>query len=79
VLIFIPATMLFGFLTGMIGFVSTVVSLPFAYITYGLLVYELKIVEIFASLPFASVNISFFSFWLMALVYAIYFLVIKEK
>jgi competence protein ComEC len=78
VLLFIPATMLFGFLTGVIGFVSTNVSLPFAYITYGLLAYELKIVDVFASLPFASINISFFSFWVMLFVYAIYFLVIKK-
>jgi len=79
VLLFIPTTMLFGFLTGLIGFVSTSVSLPFAYITYGLLAYELKIVDVFASLPFASINISFFSFWVMLFVYAIYFWVLNSK
>lgn len=72
VLVFIPMTMLFGFLTGIIGFVSLIVSLPFAYLTYGLLVYELKIVDIFASLPFASFHIPYFPFWLMLVIYGIY-------
>ncbi|MFC1623547.1 ComEC/Rec2 family competence protein [Patescibacteria group bacterium] len=73
VLVFIPATMLFGFLTGIIGFVSLAVSLPFAYATYILLAYELKIVDIFASLPFASFHIPYFPFWLMCAVYGVYF------
>jgi len=37
ILIFVPLTMLFGFLTGMIGFLSIALSLPFAFITYGFL------------------------------------------
>jgi len=73
VLIFIPITMLFGFLAGMISFVNIIIALPFAYITYGLLAYELKIVEIFASLPFASFHISYFPFWMMVSIYSIYF------
>ena len=72
VLIFIPMTMLFGFLTGVIGFVSFFLSMPFAYLTYLLLSYELKVVEIFASLPFSSFHISFFPAWLMFSVYIFY-------
>lgn len=69
VLIFIPATMLLGFCAGMIGFVSTPISLPFAYITNLFLSYELKVVEIFSSLSFASVHVSYFPFWLAVVVY----------
>jgi len=72
VLIFVPLTMLFGFLTGVIGFLSIVLSLPFAFLTYGLLAYELKVVEIFAELPFASVQIESFPLWLMLGMYALY-------
>jgi len=74
VLMFIPVTMLFGFLAGMIGLISTWLSLPFSYLTYFLLSYELKVVELFADLPFASVKIPYFPFWLMLVVYGFYFL-----
>ena len=66
----IPITMLFGFLTGVAGFLSTILSMPFAFISYALLTYELKIVELFSSLPFASVTIPYFPAWLMVLLYA---------
>ena len=66
----VAATMLFGFLTGVAGFVSSVLSMPFAFITYALLTYQLKIVELFASLPFASVTIPYFPAWLMLGIYA---------
>jgi len=72
VLMFVPLTMLFGFLTGMVGFLSIALSLPFAFITYGFLSYELKIVEIFAALPFASVQIESFPLWLMLGMYGLY-------
>ncbi|MEK7589972.1 MAG: ComEC/Rec2 family competence protein, partial [Patescibacteria group bacterium] len=72
ILVFIPITMLFGFITGMVGFVSTFFSLPFAFITNALLVYQLKVVEIFASLPFASIEVNFFPVWMVILVYLIY-------
>ena len=76
VLIFVPITMLFGFLTGMFGFLSTFLSLPFAYISNALLSYELWIVDIFASLPFASVQIDTFPLWAVILLYAMYGLLI---
>lgn len=72
VLMFIPLTMLFGFLTGIVGFLSIALSIPFAFLAYGLLAYELKIVEIFASLPFASVQIESFPLWLMLGMYGLY-------
>lgn len=72
ILIFVPITMLFGFITGMIGFVSVFLSLPFAYITNAFLTYQLKVVDIFASIPFASVEINYFPVWIAILVYVIY-------
>jgi uncharacterized protein with PQ loop repeat len=72
ILIFIPATMFFGLLTAAAGFVSVLLSQPFGWLTYGLLVYELKVVEIFANLPFASFNIANFPLWLMLTFYGTY-------
>ncbi len=53
----IPATMLAGFLTGSLGFIASLLSLPFAYLSYLLLSYEIGIVQLFAALPFAQFEI----------------------
>lgn len=52
---FIPLTMFFGFVAGVTGFLSSVLSLPFAYIAYGFLYYELSVVKFFADLPFSAI------------------------
>ncbi len=56
----IPLTMFFVFITGVVGFFSTILSIPFAYIVHLLLSYILGMIHFFASLPFASVTISYF-------------------
>ncbi|MFC1757118.1 ComEC/Rec2 family competence protein, partial [Patescibacteria group bacterium] len=76
ILFFVPATMLFGFLTALTGFVSTLFSIPFGWITHVLLAYELKVVDLFASLPFASFSIDSFPLWLMLLLYVGYAILI---
>ncbi|MES2087731.1 MAG: ComEC/Rec2 family competence protein [Patescibacteria group bacterium] len=68
----IPATMLFGFLAGVIGFISSVLAFPFATVAYGLLEYELRVVEFFAHLPFSSVAIAGFPLWLAVFAYLVY-------
>jgi competence protein ComEC len=65
----IPVTMFFGFLTGMIGFISTVLAMPLALVSYALLTYQLKVVELFSSFPFASFTIDYFPAWLMICFY----------
>ncbi len=65
----IPVTMFFGFITGMLGFIWLPLSLPFAWISWLLLAYIIKVSEFFASLPFSTVNISFFSSGIMVVCY----------
>ncbi len=80
VFVMIPLTMLFGFLAGILGFVSFMLAAPFAFFAYILLAYELKVVEIFASLPFASVTMPQISIWFVVLIYAFYiFLILKWR
>lgn len=55
ILAFIPLTMFFGFVAGIAGFISLILALPFAYIAYALLWYELGVVKIFSSLPFSAI------------------------
>lgn len=78
ILAFIPLTMLFGFLTGAISFIGVAISLPFAFASYALLSYELKVVEIFSSLPFASISVPYFPVWLMLGVYLAYGILIYK-
>jgi competence protein ComEC len=65
VLIAVPITMLFGFLTGFIGFIWIKLALPVAVIAWVLLTYIIKVVEFAASLPFAAVQVKFNIFWVI--------------
>jgi len=68
----IPWTMLFGFLAGAIGFVSQIFALPFAFLAYVLLAFQLKIVALFAALPFATISIPYFPASALFACYAIF-------
>lgn len=57
VLISVPYAMAFGFLAGAIGMVSSFLALPFSWVVYALLSYELFIVSMFARIPFASLSL----------------------
>src|SRR3989344_2739065 len=73
ILPFIPITMIFGFLTGLAGIISSFLAVPIGYISYFFLHYELSVVDFFARLSFASFSIPNFPFFLMILIY-IYFI-----
>lgn len=68
--------MLFGFLTGVLGLLSTVLALPMAFIASALLSYIIKIIYIFSHLPFSSFTISNFPLLLTVIIYIIYFMII---
>ncbi len=73
ILPFIPITMLLGFLTGFVGFFSYILAVPFGYISYLLLHYELAVINFFAHIPFASFTIPNFPLVLTLIIY-IYFI-----
>jgi competence protein ComEC len=66
---FFPITIIFGFLTGFIGLLSDVLAVPFAYVSYFLLHYQLGVINFFANLSFATFTMSNFSFILTLLIY----------
>jgi len=72
VLFFIPWTMLASFLASIAAFFGGVIALPFSFVAYVLIEYELKVVEVFASLPYASVEVGGFGVYAMLFAYAIY-------
>lgn len=75
---FIPVTMLFGFLTGIIGFIPGVLAMPFGFVTQLFLSYELFVVDIFSAIPFAAVAIPVFPLWVMLLLYFFYGLLLLK-
>jgi len=76
VLPFIPLTMAFGFFTGFAGLIWSAFALPFGFISYWLLHYELGIISLLSNLSFASLSIPNFPLALTLLIYGyfIYFL-----
>ena len=74
----IPPAMLFGFLAVILSFFSTVLGLIPAYIAWGILSYIIKVIELTAAVPYASVNITGVGVWVLfayyvALVLILYF------
>lgn len=73
VLPFIPITMMLGFTTGLFGMISYFVSVPFGYVAYFLLHYELGVISFLASVPYAFFAFPNFPLFLTTLIY-IYFI-----
>lgn len=71
VLPFVPITMFFGFLTGVFGFISQIFAVPFGFIAYVLLKFEIFVVELFSSLPFATINIAYIPFSIVLVFYLV--------
>ncbi len=65
----VPLTMLFGFVTGTLGFISYALAVPFAFISHVLLSYIISVVTLFAQLPFSFFVIPKFSIWLVIVCY----------
>lgn len=69
ILILIPYTMFFGFLTGVLGWISHWLAFIPGAIAYFLLSYELWIVEIFAKISWSQIIFSYFPIYLTILIY----------
>ena len=69
ILLFIPAAMLFIFITGMIGFISPLLSIVFGYLSYLILLYIFSVIHFLGTLPFASVTIQSFPLLLTIIIY----------
>ncbi len=67
----VPLAMLAVFITGTVGMASTFMSVPFSWISYILLEYILKVVDIFANIQFASLHVGAFSFWWVVFAYVL--------
>jgi len=71
ILLFIPIAMLFIFATGIFGFISPIISIPFGYISYLILLYILSVIHFLGSLSFASITIQSFPLVITILIYSV--------
>lgn len=67
----IPVTMFFGFLAGAVAFLGVYLALPFAGVAYALLWYQVSLVTLVASFPFASVAVPAVSFFGLVCIYGV--------
>jgi len=67
----IPWVMLFGFIAGMLSFISLFLAIPVAFICSLLLSYMLKVIYLFSHLPFSSFSVENFSLALTVIIYII--------
>ena len=72
VLPFVPAAMLLGFLFGLAGIIFVPLGRIVGFAAWAITAYQIKVIEFFASLPFASVAVSFTSVTLI-IIYPILF------
>ncbi len=69
VLPFIPATMFFGFVTGLFGFVSALIAEVSGWVSWLFLHYELSAIRFFSEVPAAALGVGSFPGWLVAALY----------
>lgn len=70
VLPFIPFTMMLGFITSILGVIWSPLAVPGGLLSYLFLHYELKVIEFFSNLPFASFAFANFPLVLTLAIYA---------
>jgi competence protein ComEC len=75
----IPITMLFSFLVGVTGLISSVLAWPVSFIGFIFLTSILHIVHFFAELPFASITTPAFPSWLVIGIYIIFTIIILKR
>jgi len=66
----IPFTMGLGFFTGFFGSIWYALAVPFGYLSYLFLHYELFVIDFFSRIPFASISLPNFPLLLTILIYA---------
>lgn len=71
VLIAVPAAMLTGFIAGVVGFISTLLALPIAFIAQAILSYQLGVVAFLADVPLATLSIPALPMWAAVVLYGI--------
>jgi len=78
ILLTIPFTMLIGFVATIVAYISSILSLPLAYIAHLLLAWILGVSHYLGNLSFASITTPPLSWWLIALVYIVMIIFVRR-
>ncbi len=70
ILPFIPFSMFVGFAAGLMGFINPLLAEVFAWLSAGFLSYDVFIINAFAKIPYAAMNLEKFSLPFLVLYYA---------
>lgn len=73
ILSFIPLTMFSGSLAALLSFASSYLALPFTYLSYLILAYDLLVVRLAAAIPHAAIDLKYFPLPLVIVIYIFYF------
>ncbi len=76
---FVPVTMLVGFIATMASYFSLSLSAILAFISFFLLRYQLRIVDIFSSIPYASITVKTIPLWAVFCCYTLFFVYILHR
>jgi competence protein ComEC len=69
ILPFIPMTMFFGFISGVVAMVSGFLAMPFGWLAYILLKFEIRTVQIFSNFSFSTIKVAHFPLVLVLIFY----------
>lgn len=69
ILVFVPLTMLLGFVAVLLSYISSIIAWPTTYVSYLLLKWILFVPHFLGSLPFATLAIPDVSIWLIVIIY----------
>jgi competence protein ComEC len=76
--VLVPIAMLASFLTAIAGIFSLHVAVPFGIVAYIVLKTMLTIVHVFSIIPFASLTLGSLPFWVVALCYGCFVIILKR-
>ena len=79
VLIMVSISMLLGFLTGVIGWLSASIAQLIAFPAYLSLLYQTSLIEFFANIPYSSVVVPLWSEWIVLLIWFALFIIIVRS
>lgn len=68
----VPVVMLVGFITGSIGMYNIVLALPFSFIAHVFFVYIFSVVDLFSSIPYATVTLTALPWWSLIFLYSMF-------
>jgi competence protein ComEC len=78
ILLFIPITMLVGFLATIVAYLSPIIAWPLSYTAHLLLSWILGVSHYLGNLSFASVLVPIFPFWVTLIIYFFIFISVKR-